>query len=88
MMYSLKEFMLADPRLAQLASLLTSSNIGVAIPSFTEEYGENKKIDVIGTLSHEFFSDRITDAANTAITLDKNGILKANFNMGAKLVLE
>ena len=88
MMYSLKEFMVADPRLSQFIPLLTSTNLGMAIPSFAEEYGTDKKIDVVGTLSHEFFTDRITDAAYSGITLDKNGMLKLTFNVGAKLVLE
>ena len=43
---------------------------------------------MIGTLSHEFITERITDAADTKVTIDKNGFLKVNFNAAAKLVLE
>ena len=68
--------------------MLTSTNIGVAIPSFKEEYGDNKPVDLVGTVSHEFFSDRISDAAFSGVYLDKNGFLKLNINAGAKLVLE
>ena len=87
-MYSLKEFAASDPRLAQFLPLFTSTTVGLAVPSFVEEYGEGKKIDMVGTISNEFITDRITDAGYTSITLDKNGILKLNFNVGAKLVLE
>ena len=68
--------------------MFTSTTVGLAIPSFKEEYGEDKKVDIVGSLSHEFFTDRITDAIPTGLTLDKNGVLKATLNAGAKLVLE
>lgn len=41
-MYSLKEFVKADPRLHQLLPLMVSNSIGHAVPSFIEEYGEDK----------------------------------------------
>ena len=68
--------------------MFTSTTIGLAIPSFKEEYGEDKKVDIVGSMSHEFFTDRITDASPTGISLDKNGVLKFTVNAGAKLVLE
>ena len=79
---------MADPRLQQFVPLLTSTTVGIAVPSFKEEFGEGKKIDLVGTLSHEFFTDKITDANPTGITLDKNGMLKITFNAGAKMVIE
>ena len=74
--------------MTQFVPLLTSTNIGVGIPSFIEEYGDGKQIDLVGTLSHEFFTDRITDATISSVSLDKNGMLKVTLNAGAKLVLE
>ena len=87
-MDSLKEFMLQDPRMTQFVPLLTSTNIGVAVPSFKEEYGDGKHIDLIGTLSHEFFAEKFPDSSFSGVSLDKNGFLKITMNMGAKLVLE
>jgi hypothetical protein len=43
-----------DPRFALFRQLLTTTTLGMALPSFTEEFGENKALDVIGTLQHEF----------------------------------
>jgi hypothetical protein len=48
-----------DPRMALFKQLLTTTSVGMAIPSFKTEYGEGKMIDVVGTLSHDFISDKI-----------------------------
>lgn len=48
-----------DPRMALFKQLLTTTSVGMAIPSFKAEYGEGKMIDVVGTLSHDFISDKI-----------------------------
>jgi hypothetical protein len=45
-----------DPRLAVMKQLLTTTTVGLAIPSFKEEYGENKPIDLVLTTSHDFIS--------------------------------
>lgn len=50
--FSLREFMSKDPRFALFRQLLTTSTIGMALPSFKEEYGEGKPIDIISTISH------------------------------------
>lgn len=36
---------------------MTSTTIGMALPTFITEYGEGKKIDIVGTLSHNFLKD-------------------------------
>jgi hypothetical protein len=53
--YSLREFLLADPRFAQFVNLMTTGSLGMAIPAFKEEYEESKPIDLVGTLSFDFF---------------------------------
>ena len=55
-MYSLKDMLALDPRLAVMKQLLTTTTVGLAIPSFKEEYGENKPIDLVLTASHDFIS--------------------------------
>ena len=46
--------MSSDPRFAVFKQLLTTTTIGMAIPSFKEEHGEGKPIDIVGTTSHDF----------------------------------
>jgi hypothetical protein len=55
-MYSLRDMLALDPRLAVMKQLLTTTTVGLAIPSFKEEYGENKPIDLVLTASHDFIS--------------------------------
>jgi hypothetical protein len=55
-MYSLRDMLALDPRLAVMKQLLTTTTVGLAIPSFKEEYGENKPIDLVLTTSHDFIS--------------------------------
>ena len=82
-MYSIRKMFAGDPRYAVFRQLLTTSTVGMILPSFKEDYGEGKPIDLIGTLSYMFVNDRVENAPFTGITLDKNGVVKAAINMGA-----
>lgn len=54
--YSLREFLNMDPRFMVFKQLLTSTTLGMVVPSFKEEYGDSRPIDVVGTLSHDFMT--------------------------------
>jgi len=41
--------------------LMTTATLGVALPSFKEDYPDTKDFDLVGTLSHDFISSTITD---------------------------
>lgn len=43
-----------DPRFALFKQMLTTTTIGLVLPSFKDDYGEGKSIDLVGTLSHDF----------------------------------
>jgi hypothetical protein len=81
--YSLRQFLLADPRFMQFVNVMTTGSLAMAIPAFKEEYEESKPIDLVGTLSYDFFTNKISEAPNSGVTLDKNGILKIGLNLGA-----
>ena len=63
--------------------LLSTSTVGYAIPSFKQEYGENRNIDIVGSLSHEFISDKIDNVQPSGIQMDKNGNVKFTINIGS-----
>jgi hypothetical protein len=67
----------------QFVNVMTTGSLGMAIPAFKEEYEESKPIDLVGTLSYDFFTNKISEALNSGVTLDKNGILKIGLNLGA-----
>ena len=61
--------------------MLTTSTIGAVMPQFTEEYGENKKIDVVFSPSHDLFLDGVPDSKMTGVYMDKNGNWKIQLNI-------
>lgn len=48
-----------EPRMAVLKQLLTTTTLGMALPTFKEDYGDNKNVDLVGTLSHDFIASAI-----------------------------
>ncbi len=59
--FSMREFMSRDPRFAIFRQLLTTTTFGMAIPSFKEEYGEGKALDIISTVSHKEITEIIEE---------------------------
>lgn len=87
-MYSIREVMSKDARFAMFKQFLSTSTVGLILPAFKEDYGDAKAIDLVGTLSHDFFSATVEGATMSGIHLDKNGNLKLNVNMGAQIIVE
>jgi hypothetical protein len=42
--------------------LLTTTTLGLLLPNIKEDYGEGKKVDIVGTLSSSYIETKITDA--------------------------
>lgn len=62
--------------------------LGAVVPEFTEEYGANKKIDIVFSPSHELFLDGVPDSKMSGIYMDKNGNWKVQINMPLQLNVE
>jgi hypothetical protein len=80
-MFSMREVMKGNPRAKPVLEMLTTSTVGAVLPVFVEEYGHNKKIDLVGTPSHEFFNDGVPGSKMTGIYMDKNGNWKLQVNV-------
>ena len=80
---SLREFMSKDPRFALFRQLLTTTTVGMAIPSFKEEYGEGKAVDIISTVSHKELTDMLDSITPSGFTLDGKGNFKVFMNVGS-----
>lgn len=87
-MFSLREFLSTDPRFSLFKQFLTTSTLGLALPNFKTDYPEGSPVDVIGTLSHEFFTTNVPDAPPTGISIEKNGNIRARINAGASIIIE
>jgi hypothetical protein len=81
--FSLREFMSRDPRFALFRQLLTTSTMGMAIPSFKEEYGEGKPLDIISTVSHKEIDSIVEGINPSGFTLDSKGNFKINLNIAS-----
>ncbi len=88
-MYSLKDLLSVDPRTAVIKQLLTTTTVGMIVPSFKEEFGENRPIDVVLTASHQFFQDGLgNDAIPTGIQIEENGNFQVVANLGAQIIVD
>lgn len=72
----------------QLDAFLTTSTLGQVIPEFIEEFGENKFIDVVFSLSHNLFLNGFPESKMSAVSMDKNGNMKFQVNMYAQINVE
>ncbi len=87
-MYSMRTAMKGDPRGQMLTQLMTTTSLGMVLPSIKEEYGEGKKVDVVGTLSHEFLQDKVPELKISGVTISAKGIISAQINFGMQLIIE
>lgn len=87
-MYSLRKVFHKDPKFAVFRQLLTTTTLGMVLPSFKEDYGEGKPVDLIGTLSHDFLADSIEGIQFSGVTLDSKGMIKGTINAGAQIIIE
>lgn len=56
-----------------ILDMLTTSTIGTVLPEFINEYGENKKVDLVLTPSHTLFQEGIPGSRMMGVYMDKNG---------------
>ena len=80
-MFSLRELMKFYPNAKQFMAMMTTTTLGKVIPDFTEQYGENKKIDLVLSPSHSLFMDGFPDSKMTGVYMDKNGNWKFQINI-------
>jgi len=72
-MYSLREFMAKDSRANIVAQLLTTTTLGLVLPNIKEDFGDGKKVDVVGTLSSSYIEAKIPDTKPTGIRISEDG---------------
>lgn len=59
---SLRDYMMKDPRGKLFLSQLNTSTLGMLLPQILEEFGSNKDIDLMGTLSHSYLAEKLENA--------------------------
>lgn len=53
--FSARELLATNAKAAPFLDMLTTTFVGTVLPQFTEDYGQNKRLDLVLTPSHDFF---------------------------------
>ena len=68
--------------------MMTTTALGQVLPTFTEQYGDDKKIDLMFTPSHNLFTDGMPGSKMSGVYIDKNGNFKMKLNIGITITVE
>lgn len=79
--FSARELAKTNPKARPFLNMLTTTTIGTVLPTFKEEYGEDKNIDVMFSPSHSLFLAGFPNQKMTGIYMDKNGNWKIQVNL-------
>ena len=83
-----REIMKQNPKTRPFLNMLTTSTLGTVLPTFKEEYGEDKNIDIMFSPSHSLFLAGFPNTKMTGIYIDKNGNWKVQINIVMNLNVE
>ena len=80
---SARSILKGNARAKAFLDMLTTSTIGTVLPEFINEYGPDKKVDLVLTPSHALFQEGIPGSRMMGVYMDKNGNWKfiLNFNI-------
>jgi|LauGreDrversion4_2_1035121.scaffolds.fasta_scaffold200720_2 hypothetical protein len=69
--------------------MLTTTTIGVTIPSFKEQYGENKPIDIVLDSTQAFIEEGLgAGTTPTSVSIDANGNFNIVGNIGFQIIVD
>ena len=54
---SIRDYLNIDPRTRAIADQMTTTNLGIGLPEIIEEFGEQKMLDLMLSLSHNLIKD-------------------------------
>ena len=86
--FSMRQLMKMDDKMRPFLEQLNTSTIGLMMPQFIEEFGENKEIDFYLSLSHSLISKKIENAKVSGFQIDKNGNFRFQFNFSVTILVE
>lgn len=86
--FSLRDMMKNNPKLKPFIGQMKTDAVATLIPTFTDEYGEGKKIDLMFSPSHLLFAEGIPGSKMSGMYIDKNGNWKIQANCVMNLNVE
>jgi hypothetical protein len=79
--FSAREYMKNNPKTSPFLNALTTTTVGAALPQFIDDYGKDKKIDLVFSPSHSLFLDGFPSSKMSGVYIDKNGNWKLQVNL-------
>lgn len=86
--FSAREFLKMDPRYAGAADQLITNNFAMILPQILEDFGSDKNVDVMASLSHALIADKLEGTKPTGFQIDKNGNFRFIANISIQLLIE
>ena len=88
--YSLKDHFLKihSSFMGVVNPYMNTDQIGLVLPPLNDEFGSNKKIDLLLTISQRSLGKYLNGLAPSGFTFDKNGKIKFNLNFGGSLLVQ
>lgn len=86
--FGLRQLLKTNPKAKPFLQMMTTSTVGKILPSFIEDFGEDKKLDVHLSPSHNLFSEAMPGSKMTGVYIDKNGNWKFQANIVMNLAVE
>lgn len=68
--------MSSDQKISLFKQLLTTTTLGMVLPSFKEEYTGREMVDIVGTLNEKFLMEHIpVEIVPAKVSLGEDGTL-------------
>jgi hypothetical protein len=68
--------------------MLTTTTIGVTIPSFKEQYGEGRPVDIVLDGTQDFLDKGLEGVTPTSVSIEANGNFAITFNLGIQIIVD
>lgn len=86
---SLREALKRGPPNAQQATkFMNTSIIGKALPAITEEFGEDRPVDLVLAFNASFLESKLDSFTETGISIKKSGNIALKFNTSIQVLVQ
>ena len=70
-----------------LKMMLTTSGAGQLIPNLKKEFGSDRPIDIVGSLSTTFIEDKLENFSQSGVMIKKSGVVSLKINTSFQLLV-
>ena len=86
--FSMRDVMSMKAEMIPYIEQMNTNNIGLLLPEILEEFGANKKVDMMFTTSHALIAAKLPDVKTSGFQMDKNGNFRFVVNIGVEIAVE